>query len=1083
MNNSIELGLIKKTLPLAICCVFLSMQSQAQQRPDDSVSIDNERLATEGILLEEVIVWGVRASQAKAIDIKRNSATVVDSIVAEDIGKLPDLTITDSLQRITGVQITREANEGTSLNVRGMPQVLTTLNGEQFLSPWSITNVGANYSDIPAGMISGVDVHKSYSSGMLEGGISGVVDLKTYRPTEMESGWTGTVKLEGSRGEDSDFEYREDGSTTTRAPDSNLSLFVGYNDDERWGFTAGGFFTNTYAANYRVFEDQRVAFLDVPGGTPGDPNDLNGDGDLVNDWYLVPAEFGARSNFMDRDREGVSFTLDVKLNDRFSMKGDIFYTRMDQYDRGVRASFKGQSNALAYLEQGRYLLDGEYVYFGTGDEIPAGAQDAYEVQGDADLFNVLQPGSVFGQGTDVTYVDRNGVTQTRTLHPVTVAQIASPEFQVYSTNDINRTAAINGSLLLEYTNQENLDLSFRYVRAEAEHQLRQASLQQGSPAWLWLDMDQDQRKDRLNVFDVTVDYRGDAPSFTYDEDLSSPDLLQYYQAFGSGQTTDATLDVLRADGTYLFDFVDNIESVDFGVRYGLRRADHSRFFYVTPTGRFSTYNDPRVDLEDRYRLREGNTVWEVSPNWRRYDYELEDPNLINPEIGGMLPNGFTRDSVVEFTEFGPVRGFESGVSALSPAAWDSPLEFMNSLYPGTRTAVDPSYDYSVDEASFSTYGQLNFNFEEGLGIPLEGNIGLRVIHTKREVTRSVVPDVLDRSNSIGYGFQKIAFVSEKETIDHSYTEILPALNLRYTPKDDLVARFAVSRTTSRNDLNNVGSSLSLQYQMCNKTELDENGVRRVVYSVTPSGEVLPELVSCVQSASDTGSPYIKPWQADVFNTSLEWYFAENAVLSAGLFLIMVDTSVETIQEQRPFNDADGVDRGNTANVDVSRNVGASDLYGAEIGYRHPFTFLPGKFFESTGLEFNYTYSESSSNDRDIQGKEFPLQSNSKHQTNLILWYDDGKLNTRLAYNWRSEEFLGRVDLSTNEAALSLGNWLEPTGYLDLSMSYWLNDHFGVFFNANNLTETHRKSYSQFESQFHSMWAQERRYAAGLTLKL
>src|SRR5690625_7299589 len=71
-------------------------------------------------LLEEILVRGVRASQARAIDIKRDSANIVDSIVAEDIGRLPDITITDSLQRVTGVQISREANEGTSLNIRGM---------------------------------------------------------------------------------------------------------------------------------------------------------------------------------------------------------------------------------------------------------------------------------------------------------------------------------------------------------------------------------------------------------------------------------------------------------------------------------------------------------------------------------------------------------------------------------------------------------------------------------------------------------------------------------------------------------------------------------------------------------------------------------------------------------------------------------------------------------------------------------------------------------------------------------------------------------------------------------------------------
>lgn len=1085
MKKTIEPGLVKKSLPLAIGCIFLSLSSFAQDEQTDLYGIDLDQLGSEGILLEEVIVWGVRASQAKALDVKRNSSNFVDSIVPEDIGKLPDLTITDSLQRITGVQINRVANEGTSLNVRGMPQVLTTLNGEQFLSPWSITNVGANYSDIPAGMISRVDVLKSASAETLAGGISGVVDLQTYRPTQMETGWVGTLKVEGSRGEESDFEYRADGSIKTRAPDSNLSIFTGYNHDNRWGFTLGGFLSNTYAANYQMHENQRLAFLDEQGGTPGDPLDLNGNGDLVNDWYMVPAEYGARSNFIERDREGVSFSVETMIGDRFSVKGDLFYTRMDQYDRGVRASFKGQSSALAYDEQDRYLVNGEYVYYEPGDTIDPTAEDAYRPQEDIDLYNVLQPGSVFGNGYDFSYLDRNGVSQSRTLYPVTVAEITSPEFQAYSTNEINRTASLNGSVLVEYTNQRNLEVQVRYVKAEAEHQMRQAQLQQGSPAWLWMDLDRDQRKDRLNAFDVTVDYRGEVPSFAFDRNLSSPDLLQYYQATAGGQTTNAKLDVARTDLTYIFEGMDNLETLDAGVRYGLRRADHYRFDYVTPTARYSTWNDPRVDPQDRYRLREGNAIWQRQPEWRRYDYELEDSNLIDPNIGGLEDNGFSRDSVIVFREFGPIHGFEDGVSALSPATWDTPLAFMDSLYPGTRTAVDPVFDYSVDEASLSTYVQLNFNSEDGIfGVPFQGNVGLRVVHTEREVTRSVVPEVLDRTNSIGYsGFQQMAFVAEKETFEHSYTDLLPALNIRFTPMEDLVARLSMSSTTSRNDLNNVGSGLSLQYQPCNKTELDENGNVRTVYTVTPDGTSMPEMVSCVAGGEDTGSPYIDPWRANVYNTSLEWYFGENAMVGAGLFLINVGTSVEATQEQRSFEDADGVDRGHVANVNVSRNVGASDLYGLELGYRHPWTFLEVPVLDKMGVEFNYTYSESSSNEYDIEGKAFPLPSNSKHQTNLILWYDDQALNVRLAYNWRSEEFLGRVQLTTNETPLSLGNWAEPAGYLDLSVNYWVTERLGLFFNANNLTETHKVSYSQFESQFNSLWAQERRYSGGITLKL
>ena len=84
-------------------------------------------------VLEEVVVVGIKGSHSRALDIKRDSTSVVDSIAAEDIGKFPDLNVAESLQRITGVSIDRVAGEGRSVTVRGFgPQFNTVLvNGRQ----------------------------------------------------------------------------------------------------------------------------------------------------------------------------------------------------------------------------------------------------------------------------------------------------------------------------------------------------------------------------------------------------------------------------------------------------------------------------------------------------------------------------------------------------------------------------------------------------------------------------------------------------------------------------------------------------------------------------------------------------------------------------------------------------------------------------------------------------------------------------------------------------------------------------------------------------------------------------------------
>lgn len=1040
--------MIQKTsrtaLALAISTALMSMAVQAQEdKPSSADGVD------------EIIVKGVRASQAKAIDVKRNSANVVDSIVAEDIGKLPDTTITDSLQRVTGVQISREANEGTSLNVRGMPQVLTTLNGEQFLSPKSITGVQADYSDIPAGMISGVDVYKSQSANTLAGGISGVVDLKTLSPSKLPEGWTGKARIEGAQGSRSKKEMNKDGGQDTRNPDYDVSLIGGYNSGAGFAFYANLYTASSYAANYSMWDQLNLGFLDHQGGMPGDPLDLNGNGDKVNDWYLVPGSYGAQSRFMERNRDGGSFSAEYSFNDNWSARGDVFYTKMDKFDRSVGAQFNGVNTPAAYSVNGE-----------NGTE-----------QG---RYNVLQPGSIFGSSLPISYVDANGVTQTRQLHTLRVADVWAADFQTTSANEIEKTAALNTNFQLNYTNNDNLEASARVIHAKAERQYRKATFQQGTPAWLWVDEDGISGKDPVSGYHVKVDYRGEFPSFSYTDDLSDANLLKQYQGFAEGSNTEASLDVARIDAKFKLDNT-YIKSIEGGLRYGLRDATNNKFFYVTPTGRYTDWEDPRVPADKRYRLAPGNLVWQKYPNWLKFNYAETNRSLI--DIGGLQDNGFSAADTMAFKDFGPIKGFEKGVAALNPAAWDNPYEFMNRLYPGTRTVNDPAYTYGVKEAAESAFVQVNFgNDDQGLwGMPYQGNAGVQVVRTERTVSKSRVPAVLDKFNSIGYDdWQKIAYVYTTDTYHPSFVDVLPSFNLNMFPAEDVVLRLGAAKTMTRNDLDNVGASLNLWYGRCPKTY--EDGTPVMVPDPS-TGKAVQDDVGCVGGGDDKGNPNIKPWLATVYNASGEWYFHENSILGLGLFAINVDTAVASFQEPRNFADMDGINRNRYANIYATQNTAASDLYGLEFGYKQPFYFLPGEFLSATGVEFNYTYSHSESGEQDLLGNNLPLPSNSAKQSNLILWYDKAGLNVRLAYNWRSAEFVGRGGVNTNATVLNVGQWLEPTGYLDLSVSYWLNDKVSFSFNGTNLTEQNRKSYTQFKDQFQSLWVQERRFSVGVNLSL
>lgn len=85
--------------------------------------------------LDTVQVTGTRSSVTKAQLVKQNAEQIVDSIVAEDIGKLPDNNVAEALQRISGIQISRNYGEGSSIAIRGLTQVRTELNGRDISPP------------------------------------------------------------------------------------------------------------------------------------------------------------------------------------------------------------------------------------------------------------------------------------------------------------------------------------------------------------------------------------------------------------------------------------------------------------------------------------------------------------------------------------------------------------------------------------------------------------------------------------------------------------------------------------------------------------------------------------------------------------------------------------------------------------------------------------------------------------------------------------------------------------------------------------------------------------------------------------
>lgn len=165
--------------------------AMAQGTP--AVPADKDKAQT----LETVVVSGQRAALQSAQKIKQNSDEIVDSIVAEDIGKLPDRSVTEVLQRVAGITMDRAGGdkvhysvEGSGVVIRGLTYVASQLNGRDTFS----ANGGRalSFEDLSPELLAGVDVYKNPSAGMIEGGVSGIVNMRTAMPFDFP-GFRGAV--------------------------------------------------------------------------------------------------------------------------------------------------------------------------------------------------------------------------------------------------------------------------------------------------------------------------------------------------------------------------------------------------------------------------------------------------------------------------------------------------------------------------------------------------------------------------------------------------------------------------------------------------------------------------------------------------------------------------------------------------------------------------------------------------------------------------------------------------------------------------------------------------------------------------
>ena len=263
----------------------------------------NAQTAGDSNTVETVVVTGVRASLQSAQEIKKNSDQMVDSIVAEDIGKLPDNNVIEALQHVTGIQIARNTAETNQLLIRGLPDIATLLNGREVFTS---TGRFVTLQDIPAELLARVDVQKTSRADDLEGGIAGLIDVRLHRPFDFDGLEVGG----GLRGVDQSLSGHIDPSA---------SLLV----SDRWQTSAGEFGLLVDVSYSMRHYKEEILDNYISTQSIGPVAGSTGAGGTA--W--IPLTEGAQSIPGSRERGAADVSAQWRPNANTEFYAEMFYTR------------------------------------------------------------------------------------------------------------------------------------------------------------------------------------------------------------------------------------------------------------------------------------------------------------------------------------------------------------------------------------------------------------------------------------------------------------------------------------------------------------------------------------------------------------------------------------------------------------------------------------------------------------------------------------------------------------------------------------------------------------------------------------
>lgn len=887
--------------------------------------------STEDGALEEVVVTGFRQSLSLALEEKRDSVGAIDAIVAEDIADFPDLNLAESIQRVPGVSIARDAGEGRNISVRGLGPQFTRvrINGMEAMSANGGTDAagGTNrdrsfdFNTFASELFNSITIRKTSAAEIEEGSLGATVDLRSARP----------------------FDYDKFTVVT--------SAQASYNDINEDIDPRGAFLISNTFADGRFGALLSVAYterklLDEGSSTVRWQNAVG-----ANNVVDPNAGFGSVAPGL------TGVTLD-QLNRAFRPRiprYDIY--KHDQERLGLTGSLQWQVTDKTLLS-----LDALYAKF------------------EAERSEIFLEAPVFSA---------NGAANIR--------------------NVVVRDAAIDASNTLVYGLFDNVDIrsearldeletDFTHLTLEAEHSFSDTLRVRGLVGYSEAEHDNPVQTtllfDRADVDGYVYDYRGN----------SRLPLINY----GNAAVDDPAAWTLSQIRLRPQSSVNTFETVSFDVAW---------------------------DATDVVTLKAG-------PQWKKFEFEttsLVRSNGTAANQEAQLSPAIRATPISSYSELARISG-NLNVPNGTATSWIIPdLRQAASLFGLNDRSVFPlgiepalGNNFSVDEEDIGGYLQADFKTEVW-GRPLRANVGVRYVETKQSSS----------------GFTLNAGVPLLTTIERTYNDTLPSLNLALDVTDEFVIRAAAAKVMVRPNGGGGAAGLGI---LAPGASAAINGANKVLTA---------------------GNPFLDPYRAKTYDLSFEWYFAEDSLLSLALFMKDIDSFVQIVRatdnfSNNPLNlpDSVAIAACGTAipnpteclsswQFALPTNTDGGDLKGFEISYQQPFSFLPG-FWSNFGMILNYT------------GVESEIEYLS--QTGTVAARDDLTGLSKSAYNatlyWENEVFSARVSAAYRDQFLTTvpgrnGNDVEgtiETFTIDASSTWTVTPNLDLTLEALNLTDEFQDQY-------------------------